>query len=167
MAGKSPRARAREALTFLIHQNGTASVCLSGITMADVSVDLETRLADAILDAENEAMALEGRDVAQAKRAFEPYYHGLGPDLDGASGGYVAEEVVKRLQGVEEECTRLRQQLADQYEARVILGLYGISGETPLPIAIIQALARAAYSQRSEPATVTAASVGAVREESR
>jgi hypothetical protein len=53
---KSPRDRAREALTVLIHETGTATVCLSGITLADMRVDLETRLADAIAEAEDDAV---------------------------------------------------------------------------------------------------------------
>jgi hypothetical protein len=57
----SPRDRARRALTVLIHETGGASVRLSGITLADVKVDLETIVADAIADAVETALA--GRPV--------------------------------------------------------------------------------------------------------
>jgi hypothetical protein len=54
---KSPRDRAREALTVLISETGTATISLSGITFTDLRVDLETRVADAIADAEEEMSA--------------------------------------------------------------------------------------------------------------
>lgn len=51
----SPRARAEAALTILVHETGSATICLSGITLTDLRVDLVTRLADAIAAAEDDA----------------------------------------------------------------------------------------------------------------
>lgn len=57
LKAKSPRQRAEEALTFLAHETGSATVRITGMTLADIAVDLEQRLADAIADAEQEAIA--------------------------------------------------------------------------------------------------------------
>lgn len=48
---KTPRDRARDALMLLTHETGTATLRFTGMTLADITIDLETRVADAIADA--------------------------------------------------------------------------------------------------------------------
>lgn len=50
----SPNERARRALTIVSHELGTATISLCGLTLTDLRVDLQQRVADAIADAEEE-----------------------------------------------------------------------------------------------------------------
>lgn len=67
----SPRERAAQALTFLVHEAGTSTVRLSGLTLADIHVDLETRLADAIAAAEEEALTAASQRIAALEAALQ------------------------------------------------------------------------------------------------
>lgn len=66
-ADQSPRERAERALTVLLHEQGAGVVRLSGITLADIRVDLAQRVADAIADAEDAARALQQAEIDQLR----------------------------------------------------------------------------------------------------